>query len=217
MKNQTLLKTPLTEDAVRALQVGEHVAISGLIHTARDAVHKHLASDGALPPGVDLRGGVLYHCGPVVLRDANGLWRVVAAGPTTSAREEPYEAGIVGRWGVRALIGKGGMGGRTLRACQEFGCVYLHAVGGAAQVLAECVTAVEGVWFLDEFGSPEAMWALAVEQFPAIVTMDAHGQSLHQQVYEASRTELEQLLSRNDPGLTAVQEGLGPAPCTKLV
>jgi len=185
------------------------------LYTARDAVHKHLATGGHLPGGADLRGGILYHCGPVMLRDATGQWQVTAAGPTTSAREEPYEADLIARWHLRAVMGKGGMGARTLQACQRCGCVYLHAVGGAAQVLAECVTAVRDVWFLDEFGRPEAMWALAVEQFPAVVTMDAHGQSLHQQVYEASRAELERLLSTSAAGSSTGQEPRSPIPCTR--
>lgn len=203
MSKVTLLTTPLSEERVRALRVGENVAISGVLYTARDAVHKHLAAARVLPAGLDLRGGVIYHCGPVVLRAGSGGWRVVAAGPTTSAREEPYQAGIVSRFGVRAVIGKGGMGARTLEACQQHGCVYLHAVGGAAQVLAECVTEVQNVWFLDEFGAPEAVWALAVKDFAAVVTMDTHGNSLHEQVYQASRAELERLLAAGwDPSKT---------------
>jgi len=186
----TPLFTPITEESIRALRVGEAVAITGTLFTGRDAVHKYLARGGALPPGVSLRDGILYHCGPVVLREDSGRWRVVAAGPTTSAREEPYQADIIRRFGVRGVIGKGGMGNRTLAACGECGCAYLHAVGGAAQVLAECVKTVRNVYFLEEFGSPEAIWEFEVERFPAVVTMDAHGGSLHQRVFEASRAEL---------------------------
>jgi fumarate hydratase class I len=130
----------------------------------------------------------------VVIQDDAGRWKVVAAGPTTSAREEPYQAGIIERFGVRGVIGKGGMGERTLAAAQAHGCAYLHAVGGAAQVLAECITAVRNVYFLEEFGSPEAIWELEVERFPAVVTMDAHGGSLHREVFEASRAALARLL-----------------------
>ncbi len=175
----TELTEPFTEDRIRALRVGDEALVTGTLYTARDAVHKHLALGGSLPIGVDLRDQILYHCGPVVLRDETGIWRVVAAGPTTSAREEPYAADIVRRFGVRGIIGKGGMGERTLDACKSRGCVYLHAVGGAAQVLAECVSGVRGVWFLKEFGAPEAMWKLAVAKFPVVVTMDTLGESLH--------------------------------------
>lgn len=187
------LTTPLTAENVRRLKVGDEVHLSGTIFTGRDAVHKYLYEGGALPPEVNLRDGVIYHCGPVVMKDESGAWKVTAAGPTTSIREEPYQATIIRDHGVRAVIGKGGMGDRTLAACAEHGCVYLHAIGGAAQVLAECVTRVKGVYFLEKFGSPEAIWELEVVNFPAFVTMDAHGNSLHQQVLEASQAALQKV------------------------
>jgi fumarate hydratase class I len=183
------LTSPFSEAGMRALKVGDEVTITGTLFTGRDAVHKYLHDGGDLPEGVDLRDGILYHCGPVVL-PADGGWRVVAAGPTTSAREEPYQAHIIEKLGLRGVIGKGGMGSRTLEACRKFGCVYLHAVGGAAQVLAECIKKVRGVSFLEKFGSPEAIWELEVEQFPAVVTMDAHGRSLHKEIFTASQAEL---------------------------
>ena len=184
------LSFPLTEERIRALRVGDEVECTGLLFTGRDAVHKYLARGGALPPGVDLRGGVLYHCGPVVLKDPDGAWRVVAAGPTTSAREEPYQADLIAKFGLRGVIGKGGMGERTLAACAAHGCVYLHAVGGAAQVLAECVKRVRAVHFLEQFGAPEAVWEFEVDRFPAVVTIDAHGHSLHRDIEAASRAKL---------------------------
>lgn len=186
----TTLNTPISDAQIRALKVGDAVEISGTLFTGRDAVHKYLFKGGVLPAGVNLRDGILYHCGPVVIKDDTGRWKVVAAGPTTSAREEPYQAQVIQTLGLRGVIGKGGMGDRTLAACREHGCVYLHAVGGAAQVLAECVRAVRNVYFLEEFGSPEAIWELEVERFPAVVTMDAHGGSLHQQVFTASQAAL---------------------------
>jgi fumarate hydratase class I len=184
------LESPFTEAKVRALGVGDAVEISGVLFTGRDAVHKYLHDGGGLPPEVNLRDGILYHCGPVVLKDADGAWRVTAAGPTTSIREEPYQAMIIEKFGLRGVIGKGGMGERTLAACREHGCVYLHAVGGAAQVLAECITRVRNVYLLDKFGSPEAVWELEVARFPAVVTMDAHGGSLHREIFAASEAEL---------------------------
>ena len=184
------LSSPFTEEKIRALKVGDAVEITGVLFTGRDAVHKYLAKGGELPAGVDLRNGIIYHCGPVVLKDEAGRWKVVAAGPTTSIREEPYQAGIIEKFGVRGVIGKGGMGDRTLAACQGSGAVYLHAIGGAAQVLAERITAVRNVYLLEKFGSPEAIWELAVERFPVVVTMDSHGRSLHAEVYAASAAEL---------------------------
>jgi tartrate/fumarate subfamily iron-sulfur-dependent hydro-lyase beta chain len=186
----TSIAAPFTEEKIRALKVGDEVAISGVVFTGRDAVHKYLHEGGELPPEVNLRNGIIYHCGPVVMKDDQGGWRVTAAGPTTSIREEPYQADIIERFGVRGVIGKGGMAERTLAACQKFGCVYLHAIGGAAQVLAECVKAVRGVYFMEKFGAPEAIWELEVENFPAVVTMDAHGNSLHAQVLAASQDAL---------------------------
>jgi fumarate hydratase class I len=188
------LTSPFTEEAIRALRVGDEVQIGGVLFTGRDAVHKYLHEGGNLPEGVSLSGGIIYHCGPVVLKDDQGQWKVVAAGPTTSIREEPYQGQIIRDFGLRGVIGKGGMGERTLAACREHGCVYLHAVGGAAQVLADCIKRVRNVYFLEKFGSPEAIWELEVEKFPAVVTMDAHGGSLHREVYEASSAALQRRL-----------------------
>jgi fumarate hydratase class I len=182
---EVMLRTPLTEQQMRSLKVGDVVLLSGRAYTGRDAVHHHLMSH---EPPVDLRGAALYHCGPVVTRDGD-TWKVTAAGPTTSIREEPYQADVIRRYGVRAVIGKGGMGARTLGALQECGAVYLNAIGGAAQFYARTITAVEGVSLM-EFGSPEAMWHLAIEDFPAIVTMDAHGGSLHKDIEQTSAAEL---------------------------
>jgi tartrate/fumarate subfamily iron-sulfur-dependent hydro-lyase beta chain len=184
------LTSPFTEAKVRALKVGDAVEISGVVFTGRDAVHKYLHEGGKLPPGVNLRDGVLYHCGPVVLKDEQGRWKVTAAGPTTSIREEPYQGEIIKEYGLRGVIGKGGMGDRTLAACKEHGCVYLHAVGGAAQVLAECIKSVRNVYLMEKFGAPEAVWEFEVERFPAVVTMDSHGNSLHKEVFAASQAEL---------------------------
>ena len=170
------LTLPISLEQVKSLKLGDMVLLSGVIYTGRDAVHKHLYEGKSVP--VDLTGAAIYHCGPVVVQTDEG-WSVRAAGPTTSTREEPYQAAIIEKFGVRAVIGKGGMGNKTRTACEKFGCVYLHAVGGAAQVLAEAVTRVRGVSMLEEFGSPEAIWELEVKDFPALVTIDAHGNSLH--------------------------------------
>ena len=188
------LTFPFTEVQVRALKVGEEVLISGVVFTGRDAVHKYLHEGGALPPGVSLRDGIIYHCGPVMMKQPDGSYKCTAAGPTTSIREEPYQWQIIRDFGVRGVIGKGGMGEKTLAACKEHGCVYLHAIGGAAQVLAECVKRVRNVYFAEEFGSPEAIWELEIENFPAVVTIDAHGNSLHKEVMAASSAALAERL-----------------------
>ncbi len=179
------LTTPLTEEQVRALRIGDVVLLSGTIHTGRDALHKHLMDHDA---PVNLRGEALYHCGPVALK-TDGRWDITAAGPTTSMREEPYQAEVLRRFGVRAVIGKGGMGSGTRAALAECGAVYLTAIGGAAQFYAACVVEVQGVDFL-EFGVPEAMWHIRVKDFPAIVTMDARGESLHDEVEAHSARQL---------------------------
>jgi len=183
------LRAPIDEATIRSLKVGDVVLISGPAYTGRDAVHHHLSSHA---PPVDLRGGVIYHCGPVVAKQADGGWKVTAAGPTTSIREEPYQADIIGKYGVRAVIGKGGMGGRTLAGLKQHGAVYLNAIGGAAQFYARCIERVEGVSLM-EFGTPEAMWHLQLQDFPAIVTMDAHGNSLHKDLEQESGEKLAQL------------------------
>jgi len=190
------LQAPITDEQVRALKVGDVVLVSGRVYTGRDAVHAHLMKHD---PPVDLRGSVLYHCGPVVMKEQGpgspkpegegGGWKVMAAGPTTSIREEPYQAEILKRYGVRVVIGKGGMGPKTLAGLKESGGVYLNGIGGAAQFYARCIDRVAGVSLM-EFGTPEAMWHLDVTDFPAIVTMDAHGNSLHKDIEQASGEKL---------------------------
>ncbi|MFN7828983.1 MAG: FumA C-terminus/TtdB family hydratase beta subunit [Acidobacteriota bacterium] len=184
---EKVLRAPLTAEQVRELKVGDVVLISGELYTGRDAVHAHLMKND---PPVDLNGSILYHCGPVVLKDDK--YRIKAAGPTTSIREEPYQGEIIKRYGVRVVIGKGGMGPKTLAAMKEHGAVYLNGIGGAAQYYAQCIDEVLDVHLLD-FGIPEAMWHLRVTDFPAIVTMDAHGNSLHADVEKSSATILSQL------------------------
>jgi fumarate hydratase subunit beta len=189
------LTAPFTEEKIRSLKVGDMVEITGELLTGRDAVHKWLDS-GYEPPKseVDLRNSIIYHCGPVMMKKGK-KWVATAAGPTTSIREEPYQAKIIERFGIKAVIGKGGMGEKTREACQKFGCVYLHAVGGAAQVLAERIVSVEGVYGLEQFGSPEAIWKLKVERFPVVVTIDARGNSLHKDIEAESAEKLKSITS----------------------
>jgi tartrate/fumarate subfamily iron-sulfur-dependent hydro-lyase beta chain len=183
------ITSPLGPDVIKSLSAGDMVSISGRIVTGRDRVHKYLAEGGE--PPINLEGLVIYHCGPIVIQE-NSLWKIVAAGPTTSMREEPFEADIISHFKPGAIMGKGGMGEKTLKALSEYGCVYLHATGGAAQYLAERIVQVEGVYFA-EFGQPEAMWVLTVNKFPALVTMDSHGRSLHGNIKDESSKRLKML------------------------
>jgi fumarate hydratase subunit beta len=201
------LTIPISEEAVRALHVGDTVRLSGVIVTGRDAAHKYMIENFVRPSTVPesereiyrelkdlLQEGVIYHCGPVVREREDGQWEFVAAGPTTSIREEVYEPEIIEHFGLRGVIGKGGMGPNTLRACQEYGAAYFHAVGGAASLIADAVQEVLTVHKKDAFGVPEAFWVIRVEDFPLVVTMDTHGKSIHDQVEAASKTALDRLI-----------------------
>ena len=186
------LDYPFSKDKVRELKVGDMVLISGKLFTGRDAVHKYLHEGNPSP--VNLENQIIYHCGPVVLEKDDGSYEVKAAGPTTSIREEPYQWEVMRDHGIVGVIGKGGMGPKTLSANQEYGCVYFHAIGGAAQVLAEKIKSVDDVFMKEELGSPEAIWELSVDEFPVVVTMDAHGNSLHKEVEEKSQSVLSEEL-----------------------
>ncbi len=187
----TALQYPFSGSAVRALRAGDTVSVNGRVWTGRDRFHKHFADGGALP--VDFRDGALFHCGPVVVK-VGGEWKVVAGGPTTSVRENPYEPEFIAKTGVRLIIGKGGMDGRTLEACRRHGAVYLQAVGGAAAVTAHAIERVSGVYFLDEFGAAEACWQFEVRDFRCVVAMDSHGVSLFSRVQADSERHLKELL-----------------------
>lgn len=184
------LKYPYTEEEMRKLKVGDMVELTGLLYTGRDAVHKYL-HDGGKPP-VDFTDAIIYHCGPVVVEE-DGQYIVKAAGPTTSIREEPYQGDIMKKYGLRGVIGKGGMGPKTLAALKEVGGCYFHAIGGAAQVLAQKIDKVTNVYMKEELGSPEAIWEMQVIKFPVVVTMDSHGNSLHQKVLDLSKENLKNL------------------------
>ena len=184
---------PANEDQIRELRVGTNLELTGRMVTGRDAAHKWLIEEHRDEVAPFLEGSVIYHCGPVVRRRDDDTWEFVAAGPTTSIREEPYQAAVIERYGLRGVIGKGGMGKKTLAGLERSGALYLHAVGGAAQVLARGVKRVERVFMLEDFGVPEAMWVIHVERFPVMITMDAHLGSLHEEVEHSSRQELTRL------------------------
>jgi len=188
------IKLPVSEAVIRELRAGDEVEITGVMVTARDAAHKYMIEQKPDSLHKVLNGSMIYHCGPVVAKEGE-TYRFVAAGPTTSIREEPYEADVMGHYKVRAVIGKGGMGPKTLEGCREHGAVYLHAIGGLAAVLADSIKEVVGVHMLEEFGVPEAIWVIRVEKFPAVVTMDSHGTSLHKDILDAS-TAAQQALNK---------------------
>jgi fumarate hydratase subunit beta len=199
------LTIPISDEEIRALHVGDTVSLNGIIVLGRDAAHKFMVEKLIRQPAPPaeaelyaelkrlLDGGVIYHCGPVVKKHDDGSWSFVAAGPTTSIREEVYQPEVIEHFNLRGVIGKGGMGPNTLKACQEHGAVYFHAIGGAASLIAQSVKEVVTVHKL-EFGVPEAMWVIQVEDFPVVVTMDSHGQSIHDQVEAASEAKLAELI-----------------------
>ncbi len=204
MKN---IQIPIADDVIRSLKVGDSVSLSGVMLTGRDTVHKWMMDTfikkTRQPEGDDqevydaivplLQGSAIYHCGPVVAGLDTGDYRFTAAGPTTSIREEPYQGDVMHHFNIKAVIGKGGMGPKTLQACKEVPGVYLHAIGGAASLIAQSVQKVLGVYKLD-FGVPEAMWVIEVKDFPAVVTMDSHEDSLHATVERHSSDQLAALL-----------------------
>ena len=201
------ISMPISDETIRELKVGEPVQLTGVMVTGRDAAHKWMIETfikKTRPPQGDdekvyeelknlLNGSVIYHCGPVVAKDEKGEYRFLAAGPTTSIREEPYQADVMKHFNVKGVIGKGGMGAKTLKGCQETPGVYFHAIGGAASFIAQSVKKVLAVYKL-EFGSPEAMWVIEVKDFPVVVTMDAHGGSQHAVIEGSSKEVLERLL-----------------------
>jgi fumarate hydratase class I len=203
------IQLPFTDEIVRSLKMGDPVTLSGVMVTGRDAVHKWMIDTfikKTRPPQGDdlevyaaiqplLKGSVIYHCGPVVAGLDTKQYRFVAAGPTTSIREEPYQGDVMRHFGIQGVIGKGGMGAKTLKACQEMPGMYLHAIGGAASLIAQTVVKVLGVYKY-EFGVPEAMWVIEVKDFPAVVTMDAHGGSLHAEIEQKSKAVLDELLAK---------------------
>ena len=200
---------PITDENILSLKVGEPLTLTGVMITGRDVVHKWLIETfikkTRAPQGDDLQvyetlkpvlaGGVIYHCGPVVSGLESKQYKFVAAGPTTSIREEPYQADVMKHFNLKGVIGKGGMGAKTLKGCQDVPAVYFHAIGGAATLIAQSVTNVLGVYKL-EFGVPEAIWVIEVRDFPVVVTMDAHGQSLHESVEKSSAGVLVDLLAK---------------------
>ncbi len=200
------LTLPISEEDIKQLKVGDNVSLTGIMVTARDVAHKYIMEQFIKkePTGKDkelfdllykhLHDGIIYHCGPVV-KEENGKYSFLAAGPTTSIREEPYQADVIKHFGLRGVIGKGGMGDKTLQGLMDHQAVYLHAIGGAAALIGKSVKEVLGVERLD-FGMPEAFWIIRVEDFQCVVTMDSHGNSLHKDMIESSKGKLDELLAQ---------------------
>lgn len=183
------LRIPLKEEDIEKLKINDKVYLSGTIITARDKAHQYLLKENI---GLNLNGSAIYHCGPVVRKKEN-RYEIIAAGPTTSARMELYAPDVIKKYNIKAVIGKGGMGKRTLEALKKYKAVYLSALGGAAVLIAKSIIKVKNVLKLEEFGVPEALWILEVRDFPAIVTMDAHGNSLHANILKISKEKLKKL------------------------
>ncbi len=188
------LKLPVSEEEVRKLKVGDEISLNGIMVLGRDNAHVWMHEEKPDEIRDLLKGTVIYHCGPVV-KKVDDEWIFVAAGPTTSIREEPYQGGVLKEYNLRAVIGKGGMGDKTLVALKEHGAVYLHAIGGTAALLAKAVVKVHDVLKLEEFGIPEAMWVIEVKDFPTVVTMDSNVQSLHQEIKGKTNIVADQLIS----------------------
>lgn len=189
------LKTPLSKEDVLSLKIEDMVFISGMIVTGRDKVHRFLVHERPHKKEIpfELEGGIIYHCGPII-KKVDDAYELIAAGPTTSMRVEMYEADVIKTYGIRGIIGKGGMGEHTLAVMKEYGCVYFHTISGAAAYLADKIKSVKDAWKIEEFGVPEAMWLLEVEDFPAIVTIDAHGNSLHKEIERISLERLKETI-----------------------
>lgn len=187
------INLPASENDIRKLSVGDEVSLHGTIVTARDAAHKFMTEKWPDFIAPLLNGGAIYHCGPIMKKEGD-MWKAVAAGPTTSIREEPYEASVIEHYKVRIIIGKGGMGEMTLDACSKFGAVYMHAVGGAAQLISNSIIKTRTVHMLDELGIPEAFWEFEVDGFTGVITMDSKGQSLHKNLLERTKKNRDALI-----------------------
>jgi len=191
------LKTPVPEAEIRKLKMGDLIYVTGTVITARDEAHLkalELHEKGENPP-VDFREVGIFHCGPI-MKKIEGEWTVVAAGPTTSARMEIFQDKFIETFRPAIIIGKGGMGDRTSKACQEFGCVYGAFTGGAALLAARGIKKVRGVFWLEELGMPECLWVYDVEEFgPMIVTIDTHGNNMTKDVKEQVTARMDKIMA----------------------
>ncbi len=192
------LTIPLKDNIVRSLKLGDVVRLTGTIYTARDEAHLHaldaLRTGNELP--VNFTDSVVYHCGPIMKKIESNTWEVVAAGPTTSSRMNTLEPEFIEKFGIKAIIGKGGMSQATVDAMKKYGCVYLAFTGGAAILAANGIKKVSGVhWY--ELGMPEALWILEAESFgPVIVAIDANGNSIYNKVDTDVKNNISEIRKR---------------------
>jgi tartrate/fumarate subfamily iron-sulfur-dependent hydro-lyase beta chain len=198
-KMEYKLRTPVPEEDIRRLKTGDEVYVTGTIITARDEAHLkalELYEQSEKPP-VDFKGNGVFHCGPIMKKNKKGNWEVVAAGPTTSARMEIFQDKFIEAYKPAIIIGKGGMGDRTAKACQKYGCVYGAFTGGAALLAARGITKVKNVFWLEELGMPECLWVYDVKYFgPMIITIDTHGGNLTAKVAEKISKNKQKILAQ---------------------
>jgi len=189
------LQTPIDDETAAKLKAGDIIYLSGTVFTARDEAHMELLEHGE-PEGLDTTGLGLYHCGPV-MRQVDGEWQVVAAGPTTSFRMETLEPRFLDMFGVKVIIGKGGMGHATLESLRKHNVVYASFTGGAGALAARGLGRVVDVHYLEELGMPEAVWVFEAVNFgPLVVSMDAHGNSLYADVDAETKENLKTILEK---------------------
>jgi fumarate hydratase subunit beta len=193
MRTARHVQIPMDEKTVRKLKTGERLLLSGRIITGRDMAHQWLAEEEVSTLKALLKDAAIYHCGPI-MHGSDKRWSCISAGPTSSVRQEPFMPSLIRDYGLRCIIGKGGMGEATAEALRTYGAVYCSAVGGAAVLYANCVQSVERVIRLDDFGMPEALWLLNIRDFPVMITMDAEGNSLHRDIEKRSREKWGQML-----------------------
>jgi fumarate hydratase subunit beta len=191
------LKTPVPDSEIRKLKVGDVVYVTGIVITARDEAHSkalELHERGEKLP-VDFKGAGVFHCGPIMRKTEKG-WEVVAAGPTTSTRMEIFEDKFIEAFRPALIIGKGGMGERTVKTCQRFGCVYTAFTGGAALLGAKGIKKVQNVYWLEELGMPECLWVYETQDFgPLIVSIDTYGGNLTADVAKTVNANRDRLLA----------------------
>jgi len=174
------LSLPLNENDVKKLKIRDVLYISGFVFTARDEAHLTMLEKDKIPFDPSVMG--LFHCGPL-MKKIKDNWEVVSAGPTTSSRMEIFEDKFIEKFGIKLIIGKGGMGKDTQKALQKYICIYTSYTGGAGALAAEKVEEVKDVFWLDKLGMPESVWILKVKEFgPLIVSMDSNGRSIYDEI-----------------------------------
>lgn len=181
-----ILTTPIQDEDIKLLKVGDIVYLSGTLVTCRDEGHRRVIAEGIMPK-LPMDRIAIFHAGPIV-KDVEGGWEMISIGPTTSMRMERYEKEFLAKTGVKLVIGKGGMGAKTAEGCKDSTAVHAVFPGGCGVIAAEQVEKiVDKEW--PEFGMPEAFWILKVKEFgPLIISIDTEGNNL----LEANKLEFHQ-------------------------